>query len=205
MVPAGISKSFSIILWFFCKATINLDIAVAATSGDAICELNALPNAKSWSVVIPAVLATPVHLFANSVISLLVAVLDVASLNIALPVDKRDFSIPIFGIRPITSTILESAGRASSPISSPIATFIWSAARTKPDIPSVPYFDMPSLAPSYAIFASPSVEVLVSILARDLESSFISSLAKPAILRISVKEPEYSKFFLMTPVSKDFI
>ena len=204
MVPAGIARSFSIKLWFFCNATINLDIAVAATSGEAICALNALPRASNWSVVIPAVRATPVHRFANSVMSLLVAVDVEANLNMEDPTASMDFSSPIFGIRPITSVIFNNEGRAFSPISSPIATLILSAALTNWAIPSTPYFPTPSLDASYASCASPSTLVLVSILASSVESCFTCSIVKPETLRMSVNEPEYSKFFLMAPATRSF-
>ena len=148
MVSSGMPSSLAIRLWFFCKATINLPIAVEATSGISIIEELAEPRASSWSVVIPAVRATPVRRFENSTMSLAVDVLVVASLNMAEPVASIAFSIPIFGISPITSTILESAGRASSPISSPMATLILSAARTNAAMPSTPYLDIPSLEPS---------------------------------------------------------
>ena len=140
-------KSFSIRLWFFCKATMNLDIAVALTSGIRKRESDAEPRASNWSVVIPAVRLTPVNLLANSTILVDVEVDVDDNLNIAEPVASIAFSIPIFGIRPIVSTILDRAGSASSPISSPIATLIWSAAATNCFIPSMPYLPIPSFAP----------------------------------------------------------
>ena len=60
---------------------------------------------------------------------------------------------------------------------------------------------MPSLAPWYASCASPSTLVLVSILANSVDSCFTWSIVRPLTLRMSVNEPEYSKFFLMAPVT----
>ena len=130
MVPSGIARSFSIRLWFFCNATINFDIAVLDTSGIRKRASLALARARSWSVVIPAVRLTPVMRLENSTMLFAVDVLVVESLNIADPVASIAFSIPIFGIKPIVSTSLDNAGSASSPISSPMATLIWSAAFT---------------------------------------------------------------------------
>ena len=125
----------------------NLDIAVALTSGIRKRESDAEPSANNWSVVIPAVRDTPVSRLANSTILPDVAVEVDANLNMADPVASIAFSIPIFGIRPIVSTNLERAGSASSPISSPMATLIWSAAATNCFIPSTPYLPIPSFAP----------------------------------------------------------